>query len=177
LGEGADGGVREKATARIHPVERRRGRRRVWGFTLVEVLLAVAILGAGLTILVATTARCLAVARRAREYQDARYLLALLELTHPLQLEEEITPGTEEGGFDPPYDNYRWSRKIERVEGFEELTSSASEEERVLYRVTTRISWQRRRWARRAGGGFEEVTTYLYYPGPREGGSFTRRRE
>ena len=145
------------------------------GFTLVEVLLALAILGAGITVLVATTARSLAVARRAREYQDMRYLLAQLELTHPLQLEEEIEPGSEEGVFEPPYDEYHWKRTIEPVEAFEQLPGVEADDEKLLYKVTVRISRQRPRWVG-GHGVVEEVTTYLYYPGAREGGSFSRQR-
>ncbi|HIE10412.1 MAG TPA: prepilin-type N-terminal cleavage/methylation domain-containing protein [Kiritimatiellae bacterium] len=144
------------------------------GFTLVEVLLALVILGTGITVLVATTARSLAVARRAKEYQDMRYLLARLELTHPLQLEEEIQPGTEEGIFEPPYDEYRWQRTIEQVEAFELLPGVEADDRKLLYQVNVLIFRQRPRWA--AGRRVvEEVTTYLYYPGEREGGSFSRQ--
>ncbi|MBP7828946.1 MAG: prepilin-type N-terminal cleavage/methylation domain-containing protein [Kiritimatiellae bacterium] len=133
------------------------GRRRA-GLTLIEVMLALAILGLGLSALIATVARCLGVVRQARNFQTARHLLARAELENPLQLEEEIEEGSEEGGFDGgPYD-YRWSRVIERL----------GREEDGLFTVTLRVSR-----SEKGRASSEEVVTCLYAPEVKEGGSFT----
>ena len=53
------------------------------GFTLVEVLLAVAVLSLGLTILLASASQCMAVMRQAREFQTAQWTLGLGEAKYP----------------------------------------------------------------------------------------------
>ena len=130
------------------------------GLTLVEVLLALAILGAGLVVLVATASRCLAVARQAKQYETARLLLDRVDLENPLQLEEEIEAGTEEGRFEGDYRDYRWTRVIQEM--WEE------EEDEGLFQVTTRVSW-----SDRGHNAYEETVTFLYAP-QRVGGSFER---
>ena len=59
--------------------------RRKAGLTLIEVMLAVVILGVALVVLVSTAATCLSVAKKARNYETARELLARLELEHPIK--------------------------------------------------------------------------------------------
>ena len=130
------------------------------GLTLIEVMLALAILALGLTAMIATVSRCLGVVRQAKNFQTARHLLARAELENPLQLEEEIEEGTEEGGFDGGPDGYRWSRAVERL----------GREEDGLFKVTWRVSWSEK------GGraSFEEIVTCLHAPEEKKGGSFTR---
>ena len=138
--------------ARVHrPVFRRRvaGRRSKAGLTLVEVLLAVLILGIGITVLVETASRCLAVVRRARDYETTRHLLARVELEKPLQLEEEIEEGTENGDFKGGPSDYKWEREITII----------GEEEDGLFEVRTRVF---RTGTKPASS--EEVTTWLYAP-------------
>ena len=136
-------------------------RRRRAGLTLIEVMLALAILGLGLSALIATVSRCLGVVRQAKNFQTARHLLARAELENPLQLEEKIEEGSEAGGFEGgPYD-YRWSRNIERL----------GREEDGLFTVTLRVSWSDK------GGraSSEEIVTCLYAPESKEGGTVTER--
>jgi prepilin-type N-terminal cleavage/methylation domain-containing protein len=130
------------------------------GLTLIEVMLALAILGLGLSALIATVSRCIGVVRQAKNFQTARHLLARAELENPLQLEEEIEEGSEEGGFEGgPYD-YRWSRTVERL----------GREEDGLFTVTLRVSW-----SDRGHSAFEEIVTCVYAPEVKEGGSFERQ--
>jgi len=148
-----------------------RQRRGTAGFTLVEVILALAILGIGITVLVATTSKCLAVARKARDYETARRLLGVLEATHPLALEEEIEEGSEEGVFDPPNERFHWRRTITAVEDLPVLESEElSDQEPDFFLVRVRI-W----WAEHGRNSFEEVEDYVYAPPKKEGGSFERR--
>ncbi|MDI6774135.1 MAG: type II secretion system protein [Verrucomicrobiota bacterium] len=53
------------------------------GFTLIEVLMAVTILGLSMAILLTSVSNCLAVVRRAQEYQAAQWALSLGETEHP----------------------------------------------------------------------------------------------
>jgi len=131
------------------------------GLTLIEVMLAITILGLGMTALISSISRCLGVVRQARNFQTARHLLGRVEAEHPLQLEEKIEAGSEQGNFEGGPDNYRWSRDLEVV-GLEEDS---------LYLVRTRVSWTE------AGkNAFEEIDTFVYAPEKEEGGSFTRPR-
>ncbi|NCC52838.1 MAG: prepilin-type N-terminal cleavage/methylation domain-containing protein [Spartobacteria bacterium] len=131
------------------------------GLTLIEVMLALVILGISLVGLTATTSRCLAIARKARNYENARRLLGQIELTDPL-FDEEIEPGDDSGSFDPPYEDYKWSRTIEQV-------AEEGEDEEGLYKITMRVIW-----SDRGRDTKEEVVTYLYAPEATEGGSFER---
>jgi len=132
------------------------------GFTLVEVLLAMAILGLCMTGLLTAVSQSLSIARKARIYDTARNLIARVELEQPLLLEEEIEEGTEDGDFEGGPEGYRWQRTIELAETGSEETGLFSEEQE-LFKVTTRVIWERR-----GRDEFEEVTTYLYRPGQGE---------
>ncbi|HRZ10854.1 MAG TPA: prepilin-type N-terminal cleavage/methylation domain-containing protein [Kiritimatiellia bacterium] len=132
--------------------------RRRAGLTLIEVMLAIAILGLGLVALITTISRCLGVVRQARNFQTARHLLARAELENALQLEEQIEEGAEEGGFDGAPSEYRWSRTVERF----------GREEDGLFTVTWRVTW-----SEKGRASSEEVVTRLYAPEVKEGGSFT----
>lgn len=123
-------------------------------------MLAVTILGLGLTALITTASRCLAVVRQAKNYETARHLLGRVELENPLQLEEKIQPGSDEGGFGSEYAGFRWRRDIETV----------GNEEDGLFSVTTRVSWSDRGRASQ-----EEIVTYVYAPEKEEGGTVVSR--
>ena len=125
--------------------------------TLIEVMLALTILGLGLSVLITTASKCLAVVRQAKNYETARRLLGQLEVEHPLPLEEEIQEGSEEGAFESGApEGYRWERVIERI----------GREEDGLYSVRMRVTWSDR--GKSAG---EEVTTFLYRPEETKGGT------
>jgi len=117
--------------------------------TLVEVVLALAILAMGLTALIAAAARGLSIARKARNIDDAHQLFGVLEIEEPLYLEEDIRDAAGSGMFDAPYSQYRWSREIEAV----------GEEKDGLWMVTTTIGWQENDHARD-----ETIVTYVYKP-------------
>jgi prepilin-type N-terminal cleavage/methylation domain-containing protein len=125
------------------------------GLTLIEVMLALTILGMGLTVLIATTSRCLGVVRQAKNYETARHLLGRVELEHPLQLEEKIEAGSDSGDFSGE-PGFQWTRDIEVV----------GKEEDGLFSVLTRIAWSDS--GRKKS---EEVITYLYRPEEKEGGT------
>ena len=114
--------------------------------TLIESVLALAILSIGLFVLVSTTAKCLAIVRISRNYHTARTVLEQGEIDYPLRetntVEDNVVPTVEYPcGF-------TFSRELEAVGG-----------EDALFIVTTRVSW-----SETGHKSFEEVTSYLYCP-------------
>ncbi len=126
------------------------------GLTLVEVLLALVILGIGLSGLVAATSSCLAVVRKAKNLENARRLIAQVELVEPIFM-DDIEAGSDSGSFPHPFENYSWERMIELI----------GEEEDGLFMISTRVLW-----SRRGKQNSEDVVTYLHAPEEVEGGSF-----
>jgi hypothetical protein len=125
--------------------------------TLIEVLLALVILGTGMVALVTASGRVIGVARQAKNYEAARELLARVEVEEPALLEEDVEDIAGEGTFPDPYQGFRWSRTVE-PEGFEDDG---------LWRVVTEITWSEHKTARR-----ERVETLIYWPEEKRGGSF-----
>ena len=118
------------------------------GLTLIEVILATAILGIGLTTLVAATSRCLAVARKAQQYEVARRLIGQVDLEIPPNF-EELEDSLENGQFERPYQDYTWEREILEFE----------DEELEMFSVRTAVYWNDRGTEAK-----EEVMTYVYGP-------------
>ncbi len=114
------------------------------GFTLVEAVLALAIMTISAVTLLAAASRCLAVARLARNYQTAASVLSEGEMEHPLiatndVIENVVEPQTFDNGF-------VFSRTVDQVE-----------EDEDMFIVRTRVSW-----SSRGKDAFEQVSTYLY---------------
>ena len=114
------------------------------GLTLVEVLLAIVILGIGSGTLMLATARCLAVISKARHYSTAHRLISQVEAENPLT-RGRIDATIESGDFD---DGYTWER---------EITLDDEENRAGLYTVRTRVGW-----SERGKGRFEEFITWRY---------------
>jgi prepilin-type N-terminal cleavage/methylation domain-containing protein len=116
------------------------------GLTLIEVMLAIVILGIGAGTLLVATSRCVAVATKARHYSTAHRLIQQVNVEKPLT-RGEIYAGVESGTFE---NGYSWQR---------EIIENENEDREGLYTVRTRISWS-------ASGpnAFEETVAYLYVP-------------
>jgi len=119
---------------------------RVWknGLTLIEVMLAIVILGVGSGVLMLATARCLAVVTKARHYSTAQRLILRIGAENPLT-RNEIETGVESGDFE---DGTSWEREI--IEPEDEYREG-------LYTVRTRVNWSTRGKER-----FEEIVTWHY---------------
>ena len=116
------------------------------GLTLVEVMLAIVILGIGSGILLVAVSRCMAVATKAKHYSHAHSLLLRVDAENPItRNRDEIEEGKDSGSFD---DGYSWER---------EITESEEDGREGLYTVRTRVSW-----SARGKTSFEETTRYLY---------------
>ncbi len=81
------------------------------GFTLIEVLVAVAILGIGLTVTLELFAGGLRLGRTSEEYTKAvNYARMKME---ELAVKPEVAEGSEEGSFD---DTFRWQVEVKKVD-------------------------------------------------------------
>ncbi|MEI6787386.1 MAG: prepilin-type N-terminal cleavage/methylation domain-containing protein [bacterium] len=122
------------------------------GMTLIEVLMALAILTVAAGVLMTATSRCLAVVRTAKNYYEARRILETGELEYPLLViqkkgEKDLTPlNLNIGPIEYP-NGFSYQRKSER---------SSDKEDLMI--VNSRVTW-----SAKGKAAFEEVTTYLYY--------------
>ena len=115
-------------------------------FTLVEAVLALAILSIGIFVIVEATAQCLAVIRVSRNYQTARAVLDQGESEFPLQPTNTVSANVVQGAELVP--GYSFTRELEAVDG-----------EVKLYEVKTSVTWSESGQA-----SAEEVVSYLYFP-------------
>lgn len=100
------------------------------GFSLIEVMLAVLILGMSLTVFFSTSGEGIRVVSRARGYQMGRELLDWMELQEPLDL-EDVEEGVEQGILShPEAGSFSWEREI----------LLAGPEEDRLFLVVTRVA-------------------------------------
>jgi general secretion pathway protein I len=81
------------------------------GFTLIEVLVAVAILGIGLTAILELFSGGLRLGRASEEYTKAvNYARMKME---EMSVKPEVAEGVEEGSFD---DTFRWQVEVKKVD-------------------------------------------------------------
>ena len=114
------------------------------GFSLIEAVLALAILSIGIFVLIEATSQCLSVIRVSKTYQTAREVLEQGELDYPLcwtnSIEDNTVASVEyPGGF-------TFFRNLDQVDGEEDL-----------FIVTRRVTW-----SETGQSSFEEVVGYLY---------------
>ena len=116
------------------------------GMTLIEVMLAVAILGFSFTVLLTAASRCIAAIKQAQIYQQAQWTMAMGEAEFPLMKTndvENLSAGPE------TYDNgLTYMREVED-----------DEDEDGLYVVRSRVSWSSHGTER-----FEEAVFYIFKP-------------
>ena len=120
--------------------------------TLVEVLLAVVILGIALGSLVEGASRALAVVRQARNYEMARRMMGRVDVEKPLRLMDEIKAGQESGDFTDGPAGWTWTRTLEDL-------GEDDEQREGLFKMTTRVQW-----SQGERPGMEEVVQFLYVP-------------
>lgn len=116
------------------------------GLTLIEVVLAVAILSVGLSFLLAAASKCIAVMKVSGKYQRAQWVRGRGELEFPLAEAEELEDIEVE-----PYD-YEDGLTFSR-------TVDEDDDEDGLFVVKTRVSW-----SEHGRESFEEVVRYVWYP-------------
>ncbi len=124
------------------------------GLTLVEVLMALAILGISAAVLMTATSRCLSVVRVANNYYEARRILELAEIEYPvLVFKEDSGPAAKEKILNSNVGpiEYPGGLVFNRA-------CTRSENNQDLVEVKTRVTW-----SARGRSGFEEVSSYLYF--------------
>lgn len=118
------------------------------GFSLIEVLVALLILGTSVGVLMAATAKSLSVISVARKLEVARGLFARVDAENPI-LSIDMEEGTDSGEFED-VKGYTWTR---------EITMEDEENRPGLFVVRIRIDW-----SDRGRDAHEEVITYRYCP-------------
>ena len=118
------------------------------GLTLLEVVLALTILGFGVAALATATSRCLALVTVSKTYHQARYALEMAELRFPLVekddellnkevSETEILPG------------FQFTRTAETPPDYEDTG---------LFVLHNRVSWEGR-----GSNTYEETVRFYYF--------------
>jgi prepilin-type N-terminal cleavage/methylation domain-containing protein len=123
-------------------------RRKKAGLTLIEVLVAVVILGSGLVILISAASKCISVAKQIRTYDTARELLGVVEQEFMNKLLEgdKLKELSDSVSFRDPFTRYRGSYRTEEV----------GLEEDGLFKVYYTVQW-----AERGRNSSEETVTFM----------------
>ena len=132
------------------------------GFTLIEVLLATAIMGAGLLVILSSLGPSLAMIGASKQYQEVQWVFGLSMLKHPMTdfenledivIEEDSDLAEEDGSLG---EGYVFSRTID------EKTIEDEKFDDGLYVVRSRVQWGE-------GDAHEEIIHLIYKKG---GGSY-----
>lgn len=93
------------------------------GFTLVEIMIALAILSAGLLSIYVAQGNSLRASGNAERIQVAAMLARQIMTEKLLEVEKGLVKGSfpedkeqDSGEFDPPFDQYRWEYSVRKVE-------------------------------------------------------------
>lgn len=121
------------------------------GLTLIEVVLAAAILALCLTGMLVCLSRCMAVMRASRKYHQAIAVLGMGDVKHPPRLDRDIEE-IEVTGDSDIMEGYTFSRVID------DETELFDEEEDHLYVIRTKVTWRDR-----GSESKHEVVQYLYH--------------
>ena len=131
--------------------------------TLVEVLLAVMILGVGLTAIMVALSQSMGLMRTSKEYLDAQWVLGLGELKHPLRETNDVkekVPVAPESLDEFLNDElrsrrYLYSRKVDEKEDSPDI------EDDGLFVVRSKVEWGGVRYSGRKGNEEEIVRLVL----------------
>lgn len=92
------------------------------GFTLLEIMIALAILSLTLTSLYIAEGATLRASRQAESVQTASLLARQKMAEKLIELRREISKDSmpdeqknDEGAFDPPFDRYRWKLEVRKI--------------------------------------------------------------
>jgi general secretion pathway protein I len=107
------------------------------GFTLLEVVIALAILGIGLTVIMELFSGGLRLGRASQEYTKAmNYASTKLE---EISVQDTIDEGGGEGQFD---DTYRWQVGVEKVDLFPGDKGTEFKPPADLYHIRVSVAWK-----------------------------------
>ncbi len=121
------------------------------GMTLIEVLIAIAILGLALVMMLTAISRCLAVLRVSDDYHKAMWALSMGEVEHSLVIRPGETPESfEVTGME--YDGVLFERRVDDPD------RDAPDAELRLLLITTSL-----RWPGRGQDQIMEVAQYISF--------------
>jgi general secretion pathway protein I len=107
------------------------------GFTLIEVVVALAILGIGLTVIIELFAGGLRSAKVSKEYSTAlNYGRSKME---EVMIQSTLKEGTEEGEFD---DTFHWQLGVEKVDILPVEMDKDFKPPVELFQVTLTVNWK-----------------------------------
>lgn len=121
------------------------------GMTLIEVLMAIAILGLALVMMLTAISRSLAVLRVADRYHKAMWALSMGTAEYPDMLPPDGEP-EDLVVRDAEYDGIRFSRTVDDPD------QDAPDAELRLIRLTTTLAWEGR-----GRDQFMRIPYYMYY--------------
>jgi len=117
--------------------------------TLIEAVLAVAILALTIVVLMTAASRCLAVMRIAERYQTAQWVMGMGESDYPMSETNDVKDCVLSPGHEYP-GGYVYSRVLDE---------KPFDEESHLYLLRIRVTW-----SDRGGQSVEEVVRCFYQP-------------
>ncbi len=118
--------------------QRNRGRTRfAKGFTLIEVVIALAILGVGLTVIIELFSGGLRLGRASVEYTKA-VNFARMKMEE-IAIKPNIQEGTDEGEFDP---TYRWQVEIKKMDLLSAQKDRDLNPPVELFQVKVNVLWK-----------------------------------
>lgn len=121
--------------------------KRIHGFTLLELLMALSLLALTLGLLLAASTRS---ARQVQQAQDQNMATLLAEnILADIGYGIALTPGQTDGDFDDK--KYRWQLSIKPASSVPGISTSAmAASNTMLYEMTLEISWSKKklRWHR-----------------------------
>ena len=106
------------------------------GFTLIEVIIALAILGIGLTVIIEVLSGGLRLGRVSEEYTRAMNYAALK--MEEISTQKTIEEGDKEGEFDK---TFRWRMGVEKTDLLPGEKSTESKPPAELYHVRVSVLW------------------------------------
>ena len=118
------------------------------GLTLIEVVLASAILSMCLTGMLVCLSRCIAVMRASRRYHNAITVLGMGDVKHPPRYDQDIEDIEVDDDSDI-MEGYVYSRVLD---------GQPYGEDNDMYQVRTRVTW-----THKDRESYHEVVQYIYY--------------
>lgn len=118
------------------------------GFTLVELMVAVAVIAVGMVFILGAFSQCLSALTTARKMVTANYLLngKIWESDLAIKLENGSQEGEWSGVFLEPYESFNWTHKIQALGGnFGNESLPVAER---LNEETMKVSWLQGRLAK-----------------------------
>jgi general secretion pathway protein I len=107
------------------------------GFTLVEIVVAMAVLGISLVLVIELFAGGLRLGRASEEYTQAGHLAR--QKVEEIFLNRGIEEGTEEGEFEGT--TYRWEVEVKKVDLLPAAMETDYRPPMELYQIRVRIIW------------------------------------